>query len=437
MENLEFPTVKQPMEYLKIFFRRKWLLIFPVFAGLILSIVACFLLPPTYESSTVILVEDEKIINPLIQDLAVSTTAIQRMQTIKEIILGWNSLVELTRKLNLARNVQTQAEFEGLILGLRKNINVQMRGQNLIRIAYYGRDKRQTQLVARTLTDILIDENMRSQTKQTDVAIDFIKDQLELYKRKIKESEIAKMEDELKGLLLDSTEEHPLVRELRLKIAAARKEMESEEHEASETEAPITSPAYKAIEQEIDRIVTNELEPASGSLAYAGNAGSGNDPNAAIYKVLLMDKLGSALSRDMRVNENIYNMLLQKLETAKITQRLEVSKEGTRYTVIDPPRLPLRPVKPNKILVIFMGLFLGAGAGVGIVLGTEFMDHSFIDIEDAKLNLELPVLGAISRLTTQDEINKEKGRAKRIIAYSLGSSIVLVITVMLISFFRA
>src|SRR4030043_457521 len=101
MENLELVKNRHPMEYLKIFFRRKWLFIAPVFAGLVLSVVVCFVLPPRYESTTMILIEEEKTINPLIKDLAVSSTAAERMENIKEIILGWNSLAELAKKLNL------------------------------------------------------------------------------------------------------------------------------------------------------------------------------------------------------------------------------------------------------------------------------------------------------------------------------------------------
>jgi hypothetical protein len=63
------------------------------------------------------------------------------------------------------------------------------------------------------------------------------------------------------------------------------------------------------------------------------------------------------------------------------------------------------------------------------------MDQSFLDIEDAKDNLELPILGAISRLTTQEEIDKEKYRKKKLITIGLASSAALIIIVMLISFF--
>jgi len=433
MENQEFVKYRNPVEYLKIFFRRKWLFITPVFIGVVLSIVACFLLPPTYESSTVILVEEEKVINPLIEGLAVSTSVAGRMRTLKEQILSWNSLIALTKKLDLAKDVNSQLGFENLIARLRKNIIVSMRGPNLVKLTYYDRNPEQTQLVTKTLTDIFVDENMRSQTKETDVAIDFIKEQLAVYKKKIKESEIAKMEEEVKNLLVDSTEQHPLVKELRQKIVATRKQLESADYKVSGAEQPIASPVYEGLKQELDKITNKDT---TSGVAYALNNNEPNDPNAAIYKVLLMDKLDSVLARDMRVNENIYNMLLQKLETAKITQRLEASKEGTRYTIIDPPRLPLKPTKPNKILVIFLGIFLGGSAGTGLVLGREFMDHSFLDIEDAKENLELPVLGAISRLTTQEEIDKEKYRKQKLISVSVISSVVLIIAVMLISFFK-
>jgi uncharacterized protein involved in exopolysaccharide biosynthesis len=435
MKNQETTKYQNPMEYLKIFFRRKWLFITPVFIGFVLSIVACFLLPPTYESNTLILVEEEKIINPLIQGLAVSTTAVQRMQNIREQVLGWNSLVGLTKELNLARDVQNQLQFENLIMGLRNNIGVQMRGANIIKISYFGKEPQETQLITQTLADNLVDENMRTQTKEADLAINFIKEQLEVYKRKIKETEVADLEEQLKKLLVDSTEQHPLVKELRQKIAIVRKELESGEYKVAVSTMSKDSPAYQALQQELDKVINKDTS-SLGTMAYASNGAETGDPNASIYKLMLMDKLEVAQARDKNVNEQIYNMLLQKLETAKITQRLEASKQGTRYTVLDPPRLPLRPAKPNKLMVIFVGLFLGCGAGTGLVFGKEFMDHSFLDIEDAKDNLELPVLGAISRLTTQEEIDKEKYKTKKLVTIVLVSSAVLIFIVMLFSFFR-
>jgi uncharacterized protein involved in exopolysaccharide biosynthesis len=425
MEIQESTSHQNPMSYLKIFFRRKWLIITPAFIGVVLGITACFIVPPTYESNTLIIVEEEKIINPLIQGLAVSTSASQRMEAIKERILGWNSLTELSKKLNLASNLKTQAQLEGLITGLRNNISVSMRDSNLVRISYRGRNPKQTQLITQSLTDILVEENVRSQTRETDVAINFIKEQLEVYKRKIKESEIGQLEEQLKNLLVDSTEEHPLVKELRGKIASAKKELETGDFKVATLDHPVVGPAYEGLKQELDKIITKEAATNSPV-----------NTNTSMYKLLLTDKLDSAMGRDISVNEGIYNVLLQKLETAKITQRLEASKEGTRYNIVEPPHIPLKPIKPNKIQLVLLGLFLGGASGVGLVLGRDFMDHSFLDIEDAKNNLGLPILGAISRLTTQEEIDKERTKQKKLIKLVLNSSLTLIIIAILISLIK-
>ena len=425
----ETTRYRSPLEYARIFFRRKWFFITPLFIALVASIVACFTLPPTYESSTVILVEEEKIINPLIKDLAVATSVAQRMRTIKEQILSWKSLVELTQKLNLAKDVKNQLQFENLIKGLRNNIRVTMRGHNLIMLAYQGKEPKKTHVIAKTLTDIFVSENMRSQTKETDVAIDFINEQLQVYKKKIKQAEIAELQEQLDDLLIDSTEEHPMVKELRTQISAANTELESGEYEIKQAGAPADNPLYDSLKEELDKAIGGvEQNTISNSVAYAFEGeGESDDPNEALYKLFLMDKLDTVAARDMDVNVKIYNVLLQKLEQAKITQRLEASKEGTRYTILDPPRLPLEPVKPNKMLVVFLGLFIGAFSGTGLVFAREFTDQSVLDIEDAKDSLNLPILGAISRLTTQEEIDKERFSRFKVVALALIVSITLIV----------
>ncbi len=428
MENTENLQTRSPADYLKIFFRNKWLIVAAAWVGLVIGIVFSFILPPKYQSSAVILVQEEKSINPLMQGLAVSSSVEDRMKTIKEQLLGWNSLVSLTKKLNLDKQVSSQKDFEKLILGLRNDIIVQVRAANLIKISYIGSNPQETQLIAKTMTDILLEENMRAQTKETDVAINFITEQLELYKRKIKESEVAELEDQLKKLLTDSTEEHPLVKELRQKIAIVNKELASGEYEITVAGKPVNSAAAEVLRKELDKMTKEASDDSTGG---GQNPNTPTDPNTAIYKLMLMDKVDSALARDTKVNENIYNLLLQKLETAKITQRLEASKEGTRYTIIDPARLPLTPSKPNKLLVTLMGLFGGICLGGGLIFAREFLDNSILDLEEAKTTLNVPVLGAISRLTTQEEIDKEKAKYKRLVTIGAIASVAMLIIALL------
>jgi LPS O-antigen subunit length determinant protein (WzzB/FepE family) len=275
--------------------------------------------------------------------------------------------------------------------------------------------------------DILIERNMRTQTKETDVAISFITEQLAIYKRKIKESEVAQIQDQLKALLVDSTEEHPMVKELRGKMSIAEKELNSGEYEVKGG-GTVDAATKQSLEQELDRMLNQQTQSTGPN--------EQPDTGASLYKLMLMDKVDSARSRDINVNQTIYNMLLQRLETAKITQRLETSREGTRYTVLDPARLPLSPVKPNKPLVIIIGLFLGLGCGVGLAFGKEFMDQSILDVEDAKANFTHPLLGAIPRITTPDEVATERSAAMTALIIGSVSGVVLVIIAILVALMR-
>ena len=111
---------------------------------------------------------------------------------------------------------------------------------------------------------------------------------------------------------------------------------------------------------------------------------------------------------------------------------MDEATKGTRYTILDPPGLPITPIKPNKTLVVLMGIFLGAGAGAAAILLTEFMDQSFLGVDEAKAALNLPVLGGISRIVTIEDINREKWiNRKRIILFLItGAALIVLITML-------
>lgn len=422
MNNEETLQPQNHLAFLKIFFYRKWFIVTPMFAGLAIASAVSFLLPPSYESSTLVLVEEQKTINPLVQNLAVSSGVGQRLQTVREQLLGWNNLVEIIHKAGLDRNVQNQQQMEALVKGVRAKVTVDLMIPEVIRLSYTNSDPQTALDVVKCLSELFIRENMRSVTRETDMAIDFLTRQLEVYKRKVKESEIATLEEQLRDLRMDATDEHPTVKELMHKIAMARRELES-------GNIRLDDGKKQAQYQEVMR---KEL----AKISEGERMGEPSDANTSIYKLFLMDKLDLSVARDIEVNREIYNVLLQRLETAKITQRLEASKQGTRYTVIDPPRLPLSPSAPNKPLVMLIGLFLGGGSGVGMMFGRQLMDQSFLDIEDARQTLEYPVLGAITRITTRLELEREKDRKIILIIISIILAVTLVVGAGMFSLFN-
>jgi len=415
-----------PMNYLKIFFRRKEYFVIPVFMGLILGICAGIILPKKYKSSTILLVEDGKSDNPLFDNIAVSTTVNQRLATIRESLLGWNSLVELVKRLNMDKEVKTPQELETLILGIRDKIDIKLRGRNIIDLSYVGSTPEKTQAVVKNITEIFIESNVLIQNEETADAIKFIEEQLKVYRGKIKSAEIVELRDNLNALLVDSTERHPRVRELREQIKAKELELERENLEFSES-AALDTTTTRPIIDEIRKALDNIDGSGNASVVSVETDKQGIDKDA--YKLFLLDKLDDVLARDVAVNNQIYNTLLQRAETAKITQRLQSSKEGTKYTVLDPPRMPLRPIRPNKTLVALAGLCAGMMFGVVFVFGLEFLDKSFIDVEDANRFFGTPLLGAISKINTEASIRKERERLSWLYSLVLlGGIIAIVVT---------
>ncbi len=80
---------------------------------------------------------------------------------------------------------------------------------------------------------------------------------------------------------------------------------------------------------------------------------------------------------------------------------------------------------------------MGVVSGVGLVICFEFLDKSFIDVEEAKHFLGVPLLGAISKINTEESI---RGRRERIAwLYTLtfvGGVIVVILTKAIMNFIQ-
>jgi uncharacterized protein involved in exopolysaccharide biosynthesis len=383
-------------DYLQIFLRRRWFFIIPFFTISIVTIIITFFLPKVYEAKAIILVEENKVINPLLKNMAVSTTVSERLNLLREEILSWPRLMQLVEELGLNKNKNNPLELEKLITNIRKRISVTMKEKDIIIISYQDKDPVTTQTIVNTITDILIRRNLASQSEESNTAIDFIKDQLNVYKKKLEASEealrqfketygvemplavqintaLAILEAELTGLLVDCTEEHPRVKELRNKIQSL-KEKRAEQIQKAAKDTNINPKEYIEIAESVPK---QEQELAR-------------------------------LTRDAEVNEKLYAVLLERLETARISQRLEDSENKTKFKIVEPARLPLKPTKPNKVKFSFLGLLLAIMGGSGCIYLMEYIDSSFKGVNNLKSSFDIPVLGIVSKIITEKDIRNSK-----------------------------
>ncbi len=103
------------------------------------------------------------------------------------------------------------------------------------------------------------------------------------------------------------------------------------------------------------------------------------------------------MDRDYGVLRRNYEELLSRLQSANIAQAADTQADKVKLQVIDPPEIPRLPTAPNRMLLITGVLLAGMGAGAGVTVLFGQMDRSFSTVDDLR-TLGLPVLGGISVL---------------------------------------
>jgi polysaccharide biosynthesis transport protein len=100
-------------------------------------------------------------------------------------------------------------------------------------------------------------------------------------------------------------------------------------------------------------------------------------------------ELQKSLSESPKVEQD-YRVLLRDLETttrnykefdakqtqAKMAKMLEQEQKGERFTLIEPPLKPERPIKPNRTLIIIFSIIVALLASAGVIWLLEYLDRS-------------------------------------------------------------
>lgn len=101
--------------------------------------------------------------------------------------------------------------------------------------------------------------------------------------------------------------------------------------------------------------------------------------------------------------EDQYNNAIERLATAKTTERIELSARGQKITVIDPPTIPDSPSKPNRLFIAGAGSIFGIGFGFGLIMLLELLDTSVRRPEDLVKSLGIIPISTIPYIRTPRE----------------------------------
>jgi polysaccharide chain length determinant protein (PEP-CTERM system associated) len=117
----------------------------------------------------------------------------------------------------------------------------------------------------------------------------------------------------------------------------------------------------------------------------------------------------ASLNRDYEVNHAQYTALLQRLESARLSQEAEQTNAEVKFRVIEPPTVPLLPTSPNRQLLIAVVTVLGVAGGCCMAVFLSLLRPVFTARAALRLATGLPVLAAISRFNASAaEIARER-----------------------------
>jgi polysaccharide biosynthesis transport protein len=131
------------------------------------------------------------------------------------------------------------------------------------------------------------------------------------------------------------------------------------------------------------------------------------------------------MSRELETAQLEYKQILAKQTESEVSENLESERKGERFTMIEPPQMPEKPVSPNRKLIAILGLLLSAALGAGAAVAREALDASVRGPSDIRQLLQVPALASIPLIVTAHD----RMRRTRIARYSWAGGVVALILI--------
>jgi polysaccharide chain length determinant protein (PEP-CTERM system associated) len=177
-----------PEDFLRILWRRKWLILVP---GVVLA-TAAFLftrtLPNKYRSETTILVVPQRIPESYIKS-TVTTRIEDRLMTIQPQILSRSRLEGVITDFNLYPDLRRSLTMEDVVERMTDEIDVTIQRGDAFSVAYISEDARLAQKVTERLASLFINENLQDRALMAEGTNQFLDASLEDARRRLVEQE--------------------------------------------------------------------------------------------------------------------------------------------------------------------------------------------------------------------------------------------------------
>ena len=182
-------------DYIEIIFRRKWFIIIPFAVSILGVILAIYFVPRTYKSSTMILVEHQKVPESYVTS-TVTVDITERLNTITQQVMSRTRLESVINEFGLYKEARDKGTSEELVEFMRGNIEIDVKnegrrgeGVSSFSISYMGRDPETVMHVTSRLASLFIEENLKVREQQAEGTTEFLDNQLQSLKKSLESQE--------------------------------------------------------------------------------------------------------------------------------------------------------------------------------------------------------------------------------------------------------
>ena len=499
-----------PEDFLRLAWRRKWILVLPLLVASAAAVLVAQRLPNRYRSETLILVVPQRVPESYVKS-TVTERIEDRLRSISQQILSRTRLERVIQDFDLYRSERKAVAMEDVVEKMRKDIAVDTVKGDAFTVSYTSGDARTAMKVTERLASMFIEENLRDREVMAEGTDQFLESQLddarhnliedekklEEYRKKYSGELPSQLQSNLQVIQTTETQLQALVdsinhdRDQKLLLqrliddaqpplqsnatepAATKPRLEDETTAADGAASEASGRARSASEQlELARSTLRSLElrlkpehpdvvrlkSAIRDLEAKAAAEPHNRPAPAKpvvpddtarqkrvhdnqleidaldrriaekeeYERKLQQSIAgyqrrveavpsreselAELTRDYDTLQKTYAGLLAKKEDSKIAANLERRQIGEQFKILDPARVPEKPVSPNRPLIEGAGAAAGLIIGVGIVALLEYLDTTLKVEDDIVQALTLPVLALIPVMTTAADRKAQRRR---------------------------
>jgi uncharacterized protein involved in exopolysaccharide biosynthesis len=243
--------------------------------------------------------------------------------------------------------------------------------------------------------------------------------------------QLSKSRSDLKEVSKKYSAGHPDVVALTRKVERLEKELAAYDSfpENRVIEQNSDNPAYISLKTQQQTI---ETEMASILERQQRLKEKRTDYESRLAKSPQVERKYQVLLRDHKNASMRYQDIRARQMEAEIGQELEKESKGESFQLIDPAQFPEQPVKPNRLVIVFLSFVFSVGCGLGYVFLAEGLDASIRGVSGVAAILTAPPLAIIPTIYTPNDYFKRR-RTNRIL---IGSTIAgFVLALLAIHFF--